>query len=301
MIRTVCIGQSSYDIHIKIDGYPVEDSKQRFVNKIACGGGAASNVAYLLSKWGQPAVFAGVVGNDVFGNRIRKELESVGVDTRYVETSFEKDTVLSFIIINSLKSTRTLFNVADEYVKLKKYDFDFTPDVLFIDGHDPYASKQTLDRFPKAISVLQAERYNQDIVNLANRVNYLICSIDFAASVAKIKPDFKNINTLAEIYNDVKKKFERQKVVITLGINGTMYMIDNQIKISPALKVNTADTSAALDVFSGAFTYAVGNNFNLEKAIKYGNIAAALSIQNIGRRNNIPKLDEVSKIYEKNN
>ena len=39
----------------------------------------------------------------------------------------------------------------------------------------------------------------------------------------------------------------------------------------------------------------------LEKAIKYGNIAAGLATRIIGGRLSIPKLDEVNKIYEKNN
>ena len=125
MIKVICIGHASYDMYVKVDEFPKENDKLRFVNKIACGGGPASNAAYLLGKWGASSTFAGVVGNDVFGNRIKKELESVGVDTRYMETSFEKDTTISLVIVNSKNASRTVINVADEYVKLKKFDFDF--------------------------------------------------------------------------------------------------------------------------------------------------------------------------------
>ena len=40
--------------------------------------------------------------------------------------------------------------------------------------------------------------------------------------------------------------------------------------------------------------------FDLEKTIKYANIAAGLSTQYIGTRKAIPKLDEVTRLYEKN-
>ena len=73
MIRTLSIGHASYDIYVQMEGMPKENSKERFINKIACGGGNAANVAYLLGKWGVSSTFAGVVGNDVFGNRIKKE------------------------------------------------------------------------------------------------------------------------------------------------------------------------------------------------------------------------------------
>lgn len=300
LIKAISIGQASYDIHIKLADFPKEDTKQRFVNKIACGGGAASNVAYLLGKWGMSSTFSGVVGNDIFGNRIKKELESVGVLTRYIETSYEKDTNISFILVNTKNSSRTLFNVADEYVKLKKFDFDFQPDVIFVDGHDPYASKETFNHFPKAIKIVDAERYNQDIINLGLMADYLICSMDFAINITKITPDYNNVSTLASIYDELRKKFEHQNVIVTMGSHGAMYMVDNQIKVSPSLKVNVCDTSSALDVFCGAFTYGISNNFGIEKSIKYGNIAAALSLQNVGRRLSIPKLDDVVKIYEKN-
>ena len=120
MIKVICIGHASYDMYVKVDEFPKENDKLRFVNKIACGGGTRRR----LGKWGASSTFAGVVGNDVFGNRIKKELESVGVDTRYMETSFEKDTTISLVIVNSKNASRTVINVADEYVKLKKFDFD---------------------------------------------------------------------------------------------------------------------------------------------------------------------------------
>ena len=52
MIKTLSIGQASYDIYVSVDEYPKEGDKLRFINKIGCGGGTACNVAYMLAKWG---------------------------------------------------------------------------------------------------------------------------------------------------------------------------------------------------------------------------------------------------------
>ena len=101
MIKTLSVGHASYDIYVQVDEYPKEGSKTRFVNKIGCGGGAACNIAYQLAKWGVGSTFAGTLGNDMYGNRIQKELESVGVDTRYIETTYDKDTTVSFVIVNT--------------------------------------------------------------------------------------------------------------------------------------------------------------------------------------------------------
>ena len=301
MIKTLSIGQASYDIYVSVDEYPKEGDKLRFINKIGCGGGTACNVAYMLAKWGISSTFAGVVGNDVYGNRVRKELETAGVDTRYVETSYEKDTVLSFVLVDSKNKMSTSFDVADEFVKLKKFDFDFQPDLIVLDGNDTYASKSTIERFPKAVTILRATRFNQDIANLALKVNYLICSLDFVSGHLKMPIDSSNVSALVNAYTELRSRYEHQNIIITLGNNGAIYMVDDQIKISPSLKMEVVDTSGCGDIFTGAFSYGIANNFTLEKSIKYGNIAAGLATRVIGGRISIPKIDEVNKIYEKNN
>lgn len=301
MIKVLSIGHASYEIYVQVDESVKENTKTRFVNKIACGGGVAANIAYMLGKWGVSSTFAGVVGNDVFGNRIKKDFESIGSDTRYIETSFDKDTTISFVMVNSAnKGARTLLNVADEYVKLTHFDFDFQPDMIIIDGHDPYASKSTLERFPKALSIMCADRFVPDVVDLAKRSEYLICSLNFAEEATKIKIDFNNTTALVKLYDDLRKKFDHQNVIVTMGEKGTLYQLDNQIKISPSIKVNEVDTTGAGDIFKGAFAYSIIQDRDLEKAIKFGNIAAGLSLGTIGTRLSIPKLDEVKKIYEKN-
>ena len=294
MIKTLSLGQANYDIYVNVGEYPVEGSKTRFINKIGCGGGTACNVAYMLAKWGVSSTFAGVVGNDVYGTRVRKELETAGVDTRYIETSYEKDTVLAFNILDNSKKIATRLEVADEYVKLKKFDFDFQPDLIILDGNDTYASKSTVERFPKAVTILRATRFNQDIANLALKVNYLVCSMDFVSGHLKMPIDSANVQSLVNAYTELRDRYEHQNIIITLGNNGAMYMVDNQIKISPALKIDVVDTSGCGDIFTGAFSYGIASSFALEKAIKYGNIAAGLATRTIGGRLSIPKLDEVN-------
>lgn len=301
MIKVLSIGHSSYEIYVQVDEFIKEGSKSRFINKIGCGGGVAANVAYMLGKWGVSSTFAGVVGNDVYGNRIKKEFESIGSDTRYIETSFDKDTTLSFVIVNSKNNgSRTLLNVADEYVKLSHFDFDFQPDMIIVDGHDPYASKLTIERFPKALSIMCANRYVPDVVDLAKKCEYMICSKDFAEQATKIKIDYNNVNTLVKLYDELRKKFDHQKVIVNIENRGALYQINNQIKISPAIAVNPIDTTGAGDIFKGAFAYSIIQDKDLEKAIKFGNIAAGLSTTKVGTRLSIPKLDEVKRIYEKN-
>ena len=298
MIKTISVGHASYELYVQVDNFIKENDYFRFINKLGCGGGTASNVAYLLAKWGIGSTFAGTLGNDMYGNRIIKELQSVGVDTRFVETTYDKDTTVSTVIVNQKNGSSTLLNIADEYVKLRKFDFDFQPEIVYIDGHDPYASKSTLERFPKAISICGATRAVSDVIDCAKACEYMICNASFAQSVANMRIDYNNTNTLVELYDILRRKFDHQKVIVTIGNHGALYEVDNQIKVSPALKINPVDTTGAKDVFDGAFVYAIAQKHTMEQAIRFANIAAGLSIQSVGTRLSIPRLQDVQTIYD---
>ena len=99
-MKILCIGHSSWDITVPVDEYPIENTKYRYNEKYSSGGGPASNAAYLLGKWGIDTVIASTIGSDDFGTNIKKEFQDIHVNTDYIETSYEKDTSLSFILIN---------------------------------------------------------------------------------------------------------------------------------------------------------------------------------------------------------
>ena len=97
-MRAICIGQAAYDITLPIDHFPIENKKTRSMDKIECIGGSACNCAYLLAKWGIETYFAGVVGNDYYGDRIKEELDKIGVNTKYVQKEDNCRTTSSYII-----------------------------------------------------------------------------------------------------------------------------------------------------------------------------------------------------------
>ncbi len=297
-MKILCLGHASYDIIMPVPNYPVENFKYRITNKVECGGGPASNAAYLLGKWGMDSSFAGVVGYDTYGNKIKREFEAVHVNMKLLQTNYEKSTTTSFIIINEATGKRTVFNIADEYFKMQKYKIEQPFDVLLFDGHDLEASKYALEKCPNAISIIDAGRATEEVIELCNHVKYIVCSKEFAENVTNQKFDFSEPKTIASIYLALKDKFKKSVIVITLEEKGSLYKINDSIKLMPIIKVNVKDTTGVGDIYHGAFAYGIANNFDLEKTIKIATIAAGLSAQYIGARYSIPELDEVIKYYE---
>ena len=137
------------------------------------------------------------------------------------------------------------------------------------------------------------------MLELCKYIKYIVCSKGFAETVTGLKFDFSNPSSLVAVYNKLQDKYPNSNIVITLEENGCLYTSGNEIKIMPGLKIQAVDTTGAGDIFHGAFTYGIANNFDMEKIITLSNIAAGLSVTKIGARLSVPNLSEVLDYYSK--
>lgn len=296
-MKILCLGHAAYDITIPVEEYPIENTKNRVKERIECGGGPASNAAYLLGKWGMDVWFAGIVGNDEYGKTIKSELDSVNVNTTYLELSEEYQTTSSFIIANTGNGTRTILTYRMQDMYMKPFELNFVPDIILIDGQEYELSKEVLKKYPNAISIIDAGRYDDKIIELSKLVNYVVCSKEFAEKSTNIKIDYNDFNTISSMYKKMKETF-KNNIVITLEKEGALYEKDEYIKLMPSLKVKAVDSTGAGDIFHGAFVYAIAHKIDIEEAVKLSNITAALSVTRIGGRNSVFSKKEIRKFYD---
>ena len=300
MIKAICLGRTTFDINLSLPQAPVEGSTNEFFDSVGNIGGSAAIMALCLSKWGINASLATVLGNDVNGTRVRKELDRAHIDTRYIEPSYEIDTPLSVIINNQSNHRNTIYNITAKYIGLKKCDFDFTPELICIDGYDSVQAKNLLERFPKSLTVLDATIPTAPVFELVKKAKYAVCSKEFAEIASGERIDFQQPETLVNVYQKLKKKYLNTEFVVTLGERGALYSINNQIKITPALKTEVLDTHGCGQIFRAAFAHTLVLGGDIEKATKIGCIAAGLATTKVGAAESIPTLEEITNIYEQN-
>lgn len=290
--KVVCIGHSTYDITLPVDAYPTENIKYRLDRHIECGGGPASNGAYLLAKWGMKTSILSIVGDDHYGKLILDDFKKIGATTKYLELRKGHQTSSSYIIANMSNGSRTILTSKKPPIRKLEQDVTVLADIILIDGEHPETALKVLIDNENAISVIDAGRLNKDTKMLGKMVKYLVCSKDFAEEFAGIKIDYKNKETIIECYERLKAYF-KNTVVITLESNGSFTEINDKYKFIPSIKVKAVDSTGAGDIFHGAFTYFIGNEYPLEDAIHYASIAGAISVTRIGSRLSIPTLQEV--------
>lgn len=291
-MKVFCIGHAVYDITLPVDSYPNENTKKRITDRMECAGGSSSNAAVLLSRWGERSYFLGTVGNDLYGKRIKKDFMSNNVDTRYLYVNKNVKTSISHIITALDKGTRTIITYVDKELKSNLKFVRTKPDVIFLDGNEYELSMRVINRYKKAIKIIDAGKYTEDMVKLCHKANYVVCSKNFAEDYAKSKIDPSDIKTVLKVYKELEKDF-KGKVVITLEALGSFAKVDDEYKLIPSISVPVVDSTGAGDIYHGAFAYFISHKYSLKDTMRLSNITGGLSVTKLGSRNSIPTLEEV--------
>lgn len=291
-MKAICIGHSTFDTTLPMNEFPTENIKYRIPKHIECGGGPASNGAYLLAKWGIDTIIASVVGDDYYGDRIVDDFTEIGADTTYLEKMKGHFTSSSYIIANMSNGSRTIITAKDEPISKISKPVSIRADVILVDGEHPETAIQVLNDNPEAISVLDAGRVNENTKTIGKLVKYFVCSKDYAEEFSQTKIDYSDPNTLIYCYEKLKAYFNTN-IIITLESKGTFTFIDGKYEQIPSIKVRAIDSTGAGDIFHGAFTYFISNNYSLRDAIHYASITAGISVTRVGSRFSIPELKEV--------
>lgn len=288
----LCVGHASYDLAVVVDSFPAENSKTETHLLFESGGGPAANAAWLLARWGVPTTLAAAVGEDDYGRKIAGELEQGGVDCRFLQRSPAYPTPVSLIVVSRAIASRTIINRKSARAGLdpKALNFDgLDPRLLLFDGHELEASLAALEAFPSAVTVLDAGSLRDGTRILAQRVQYLVCSERFAVQSTggpDVNTDWRQ--TLARL-----RQFEDQVVVMTQGECGSVFAEGSHFGQVPAMPGPARDTTAAGDIFHGAFAFALLEGLALPAALKLATVAAGLSVRKFGGRLSIPELADV--------
>jgi sugar/nucleoside kinase (ribokinase family) len=293
-VDVLCIGHASFDLTICVDSFPIENSKYETQELLEGGGGPAANAAYLLAAWGARCAFAGVIGDDAYGRRIREEFHAVGADVSFLESRPNHATPVSILLVNKQNGSRTIVTRKATASPLRLEESalkPFAPKVLLFDGHELPASLAALRAFPDAISILDAGSWREGTSSLAGAVDYLAASDSFALQAAGLS-DLRDDGARRACVRRLRDCYQTA-VIVTLGEHGLIADDGGGFFYLPAHPAAAVDTTAAGDVFHGAFAYCVERSLPFLDCVRFASTAASLSVRVAGGRSSIPSLKRV--------
>ena len=171
-------------------------------------------------------------------------------------------------------------------------DINDTFDVILLDGQEYETTKKLLLNNKDAITIIDAGRPVDTVIELAKLCKYVVCSKTFAEGVSKIKDDYiKMYKKLEEIFEDkidtneeiimYAKKLQEmgaQNVLISLGKEGAILITkDHNVLYSKAPKGVVVNSVGAGDSMVAGFLAGLLIHDDYEKAFKMGIAAGTAS------------------------
>ena len=292
-MKVLCVGVSSYELTFPADEFPKENSRYSVTEKVDGSAGMAATISYLLATWGIETYISSIVGSDDYGNFIRKELESVGVKTEYLDTSFDKPTSMRVSIVNKSTGGKILYDTSEGTARIRKEEWALSPDIVVASSKEYHAAMTAFNRFNDKITVLVADEYTAETADLCKYAKYVIASKEVAERISGKPVNLQSPTTLAGIFNVLVEKYYKTNFIITLAEGGALFAADGQIRVTTGINAKAIDTTSAKDIFAGAFVYSLAVNYDIPKCIQVANLAGGLSTEKIGSHDSIPPLNTV--------
>jgi ribokinase len=245
-------------------------------------GGKGGNQAVAAARAGGRVAFLGCVGNDIFGARLRSELEENGVDTRLLGM-VEGASGVAIIMSGGGNNMIVVAPGANGAVTAKMIDKSAFAGIRFVLAQletplDGVIEAARLARAQGATFILDPAPARALPGELLAMVDWLTPNESEACGLLELK----SMGEPALMVRQLKALGPRG-VVLKLGGQGVVLLGDDDVPVViPAYKVTVADTTAAGDAFNGAFAVALSEGRTPQQAARFAVAASGISVTRQG-------------------
>jgi ribokinase len=261
-------------------------------------GGKGANQAVAAARLGAQVSMVGCVGGDAYGEALRGALLVERIDCQAV-SAVEGSSGVALIVVDD-NSQNAIVIVAGANGALTPAligCFDSVlqaADVIICQLEVPDATVgHALKRgreLGKTVILNPAPASRPLPADWYVNIDYLIPNESEASALSGLPVDSRES---AEIAASRLIAMGAGKVIITLGAQGSLFADGQRFEHFPAPTVKAIDTTAAGDTFVGGFAAALAAGQSEAEAIRFGQVAAALSVTRAGAQPSIPTLSDV--------
>lgn len=288
MVKITVVGSISTDFVIETNQRPDIGETVEGKNFSTAFGGKGANQAVAAARTGAIVEMIGTVGNDTFADELIANLNNNNILTSNVERVTHSPSGSAVITVQDGDNAIIYIPGANNTLnpeRITRLTQTFKDsDLVIVQNEVP------VDAIERLIDVC----HTVEVPVLYNPAPARKLSTEAIEKVRFITPNETEFKTLFpnEEMEDVLAKYP-EKLLVTAGSRGVYFHDGKQVKLVEANKVTAVDTTGAGDTFNGAFAVAWTNRLSIEDSIRFGNLAASLSIQKMGAQSGIPTLDEM--------
>ena len=297
----VCMGSVNMDLCMYMQAMPAVGETVRTDNFATYPGGKAGNQAAAAGELGGRVCVLARLGDDSFSRQLTEELRRHGVEDRYLIYEPGATAGIAMIRIDAQGRNSISFTPGAN-AAISPADVRANADAFEEGGILLITLELPLDTVREAMKL--AKERNMQVVLDPSPVPEGGLPADLCAMVDYAKPNEVEAELLSGVpvkdFESAAAACERlmdmgiSHPVISMSDKGAYTCIDGKpVQIAPR-KVDAIDSTAAGDVFLGAFAVALAGGEPVERCLNYTNTAAALSTTKKGAQSSIPTPQEVT-------
>lgn len=261
-------------------------------------GGKGANQAVAAARLGAQVSMVGCVGNDAYGAQLRDALLADQINCQAVSVVEDSSGVALIVVDDNSQNA-----------------------IVIVAGANGSMTPAVIDRFDAVLQaadviICQLEIPDATVGHALKRGRELGKTVilnpapasrplpsDWFASIDYLIPNESEAAALSGLPVDSLESAEKAaaqlismgagNVIVTLGAQGALFANGAGYQHFPAPKVKAVDTTAAGDTFVGGFAAALAAGETEVESIRFGQIAAALSVTRAGAQPSIPTSSDV--------
>ncbi|MHC8400247.1 ribokinase [Pseudomonas sp. MDT1-17] len=296
--KVVVIGSLNMDLVTRAPRLPRGGETLIGESFATVSGGKGANQAVAAARLGAQVSMVGCVGSDAYGEELRGALLAEQIDCQAVSTVDDSSGVALIVVDDNSQNA-----------------------IVIVAGANGALTPAVIDRFDAVLQaanviICQLEVPDATVGHALKRGRELGKTVilnpapasrplpaDWYASIDYLVPNESEASALSGLPVDSLASAETaatrliamgaDKVIITLGAQGSLFANGKSFEHFPAPKVRAVDTTAAGDTFVGGFAAALAAGKSEAEAIRFGQVAAALSVTRAGAQPSIPTLSDV--------
>ncbi len=282
----VVVGSLSTDFIVQADRMPDKGETILGTNFSTAFGGKGANQAVAAARLGSETAFVGAVGDDVFGEKLIKNLKENSIFCENMETFTDVASGTAHINIydndNSITVVPGTNGMMTVDVVRKSHDLIKQADYVMLQNEIP------MDTIKHVIDFC----HENGVKVIYNPAPFLPIDLEYLEKCTLVTPNELECKALfGEDVESAVAKYPNQ-LIVTMGDKGCLYHNGEAQVMVPSFKATPIDTTGAGDTFNGALAAFLVKGESLKEAIRSANMAASLSIRKIGAQGGIPTLEE---------
>jgi sulfofructose kinase len=289
-VKLVCLGLSALDQVWRVEGlFAGGSEKIRSFEYTTVGGGMAANAAVAAARLGAATAFWGRGGEDAAGQQMRNALANDGVDVRHFRLFAGGRSSVSGVIVDR-SGERQIVNFRGQ--------FPLEADWLPLDELAGTSAVLADPRWPEGAVAMFGKARSQGIPTVldgdvadASVFERLLPLTDHAVFSEPALRGFAG-SPSGEALASLAARFKCRVIAVTRGRDGVSWYEDGHLKRLAAHSVDVVDTTAAGDVFHGAYAIAIGGGLGIGESMSFASVAAALKCTRPGGRAGIPTIND---------